>query len=107
MSPEAAAKNEVVLAHVEKLGGGYVWDAEVFAVSLLDVTVSEEEAQKLCALTGVQQIMLNCSQLSLATLKAVASIPGLRSLAIGVPTIASAELAVLAAIGPEVRVVEQ
>lgn len=107
MSPEAAATNEWVLAHVERLGGGYVWDAEIFTVSLIDVAASDEEARKLCALTGVQQLALNGAQLSLATLKAVASIPGLNSLVLVSPSLEPAELATLMAIGPRITVIEQ
>lgn len=107
MSPEAAKANEKVLAHVDQLGGGYVWDAEIFTVSLMDVATSDEDAQELCALTGVQQVALNSSRLSIATLKAVASIPGLKSLVLVASSVSSEQLTALGEVGPHIEVVEQ
>ncbi|WP_428380966.1 hypothetical protein [Nevskia ramosa] len=107
MGPEAAAANEAILSRVEEIGGGSVWDAEVFAVSLMEVAVGEDEALKLCGLTGVQQIVLNSSLLSFSTLKVISSIPGLRSLVLVSPAVSAPELAALGANGLKVEVVGQ
>ncbi len=105
MSPEAVAANEVILTRVEEIGGGFVWESEIFAVSLMDVAVSHAEASKLCGLSGVQQIALNASLLSLPALRALASITGLESLVLTSPSVATSELAALESIGPRIEVV--
>jgi hypothetical protein len=45
-----------------------VWDAEVFAVTLMDVAVEDDAAIPLCGLRGVQQIAVDASRLSAATI---------------------------------------
>lgn len=47
-------ENERILSRVEQLGGGYVWDAEVFAVSLEGVAVSGMDVRALLGLVGVE-----------------------------------------------------
>ena len=44
MNPEVAQKNAKILAQVESYGGGYVWEREIFAVTLMDVAVADSEA---------------------------------------------------------------
>ena len=51
--------NDAILDWVEKVGGGYVWEAEIFAINLLDVALTDKEARNLCKLSGIQQIALN------------------------------------------------
>lgn len=104
MSPEAASRNEAILARVEELGGGYVWEADYFAVTLLDIPVDDAEAEKLGALTGVGQIAINAASLRFSTLRLLVAIPGLRSLVVAAPALTPAELASLREVGPEVVV---
>jgi hypothetical protein len=47
-SPGASARNERILAWVESLvGGGPVWEAEVFAITLMDLAAPEAEVTAL------------------------------------------------------------
>lgn len=82
MTAEECRTNQRILDSVEALGGGYVWDTEVFAVTLMDVAVDDDKAIALCGLRGVQQIALDASRLSVATITALAGIQGLQSLAL-------------------------
>jgi hypothetical protein len=37
MNPEAAQENQRIFAQVEGYGGGYVWEPEIFAVTMMAV----------------------------------------------------------------------
>lgn len=106
LHPGDAERNEAILARVEELGGGYVWEAEVFAVTLMEVAVADSDALPLADLVGVQQIALDGSRVSLATLQKIAMIPGLRSVVLCNPTLDARGLQSLRAFGPEVQIVE-
>jgi hypothetical protein len=99
------AANEAIIAQVEQLGGGVVWEPEVFAVTLMDVSVSDEQALVLCGLEGVEQIAIDASQLQFSTIKALAEIPGLASLVLGECRLLPEQVATLRQIVPEVEVV--
>lgn len=100
-------KNEAILARVEELGGGSVWDAEIFTVTLMDVAVTDSEAMPLTDLVGVQQIALDCSRMCIGTLQKIAAIPGLQSLVLCNPVFDAEGLQMLQEIGPEVQVVDE
>ena len=99
--------NEDILAAVETKGGGYVWDAEVFAVTLMDVAVSDDEALMLCKLAGVQQIALDASRLSFSTLQRLARIPGLNSLVLNHSPLGDQQIDALVTIGPQILQVNE
>lgn len=99
--------NERILADFEAVGGGYVWDADIFAVTLMDVAADDKAVLPLCGLTGVQQIELDASRLSIEALKRLASIPGLSSLVLNHARLTSEEARTLADIGPEVIFVDE
>ena len=105
MSPEAAQANEEILAEIEASGGGYVWEPEVFAVTLMDVTPEDTQVTRLCGLTGVKQIALNASRLSFDTLQRIARIPGLQSLVLSDIHLTADQQSTLEALGPEVEIV--
>jgi hypothetical protein len=107
MTPASIEKNEAILARVEALGGGYVWDAELFSVMLMNSPLSDAEARILAGLVGVQHLALDGSRASVDTLRAIASIPGLQSLVLGSPLLSQAELQSLRTIGPAVEVVHE
>jgi len=107
ISDAAAENNELLLARVEDLGGGYCWDAEIFAVTLMDVAVLDQDAKILCGLVGVQQVALNASLLSFSVLEEIAQIPGLQSLVLNVPAISEPEIDSLRRFVPEVLVVDE
>jgi hypothetical protein len=100
-----AANNEEILSHVEALGGGYVWEPETFAVTLMKVPVTDTQVVSLQDLRGVQQIALNASNLSFATLEAIARIPALASLVLSGSTLSAEQVAKLQLICPEVLLV--
>jgi len=104
IDPAQARENERILARVEELGGGYVWDAGVFAVTLMDVALSDADALPLASLVGVQQIALDCAQLSAPTLQRIAAAPGLQSLVICNHGLTGSEIEALRSLGPEVKV---
>ncbi|MBR7745861.1 hypothetical protein [Undibacterium baiyunense] len=99
--------NERLLAKIEDLGGGYCWDAENFAVTLMNVTVEDADAAILCELVGVQQIALDASLLSFLALERIAQIPGLQSLILNVSKVSASELDVLKRFVPEVLAVDE
>jgi|SRR3954471_3137565 hypothetical protein len=105
MAPKAAQRNERILSKVEDYGGGYVWEREIFAVILMDVAITDAEAVILTGLTGVQQIVLNASRLSVPTLQKIASIAGLGSLVLSGITLTPAQQLLLQRCGPKVEVV--
>lgn len=106
MNPEAAQANERILAQVESWGGSYAWDAEIFAVTLLDVAVTDAQAAILRGLTEVEQIALNASRLTFPTIQAIAGIPGLESLVISNIELTSEQRDLLRSAGPEVEMIE-
>jgi hypothetical protein len=106
MNPEVVQENERILAQVEGYGGSYVWEPEIFAVTLMDVAVADVEAAILSGLAGVQQVALNASRVSLPTLQKIAGIPGLRSLVLSGITLAQEQQLLLESCGPRVEVVE-
>ena len=107
IDPAAALENEQILTRVEALGGGYVWDAEVFVVTLMDVAVAINDALSLTRLVGVQQVALDCSQLDGPTLRKIALVPGLQSLVLCNHGLSAAEIQLLQSLGPIVEVVTQ
>lgn len=105
MSPAAAQANEQILTQIEHYGGGYVWEPEIFAVTLMKVAVADSEAVILSGLTGVQQVAVNASRLSFPTLQRIASIAGLRSLVLSGINLTHEQQLVLESCGPKVEVV--
>ena len=105
MNPEAQARNEAILAEVEQFGGGFVWESEIFAITLMDVSVSDQQALVLLGLSGVQQIAINVAQVSALVLNSIAQIPGLKSLVITGRSIESSELSALQSLGPKIELV--
>lgn len=95
--------NEAILAHVESLGGGYVWEPEIFTVVLLDVAVGDIDIVPLSGLRGVRQIALNASRLSFAAIETLARIPGLESLALSRHRLGDQQIEALRRIGPEIE----
>ena len=75
--------NQKILDRVEELGGGYVWDAEVFAIILLDCELDDKDASVLLGLQGIQQIAINAGRLSAETIRKLAGISGIESLVLG------------------------
>lgn len=107
MNLATGTNNEMILARVEELGGGYLWDAEIFAVMLMGVAVDDADARQLVGLVGVQQIAMEGSRVSFETLKEIVSITGLESLVLCKPVLSDAALASLQAVGPTVEVVDE
>jgi hypothetical protein len=99
--------NERILAEVEAAGGGYVWDAEVFAVTLMDMVPNDELAESLGALVGVQQIAINASRLAFDTLRHLSQIKGLDSLVLNHAVLTNDETALLASFVPELILVNE
>lgn len=103
---EAREANLEILAEIEALGGGYVWEREIFAVTLTDVPLADRDVKPLARLVGVQQIALNAERLTLPTLQSLARIPGLESLVLSQSRLQSGELQALEALGPNVELAE-
>lgn len=107
MTPEHSVLNQRILEQVELHGGGYVWDAEVFAVTLMDTVVQDGFAAQLCGLYGIQQIALDASELSYSAVKALASIPGLQSLVLNHSTLTEPQRREVRQLSPEVVEVDE
>lgn len=99
--------NEEILAAVEAAGGGYVWNAEVFAVTLMSVLPEEKLAISLTGLEGVQHIAIEASSLRLITLMCLAGIPDLYSLVLNHSTLTDEQAMLLRSVGPEVILVSE
>jgi hypothetical protein len=99
--------NERILAEVEAAGGGCVWDAEVFAITLMDVVPNDELAGSLCALVGIQQIAINASRLTFDTLRRLSQIQGLDSLVLNHAVLTNDETTLLASSVPELILVNE
>jgi hypothetical protein len=100
-------ENERILAEVEAAGGGYVWEAEIFAVTLMDVVPNDELAKSLCALVGVEQIAINSSRLTFDTVRDLARIPNLDSLVLNHAALTNGEAALLRSLVPELILVNE
>ena len=72
--------NDPILDWVEERGGGYVWEPEVFAVTLLDASIDDDDAGRLSRLVGVQQIAVDASRMSLDGLRKRQAFPEFRHL---------------------------
>ena len=105
LTDSAVAENESILAKIEALGGSYVWEAEIFVVTLMDSAISDSDSALLFKLQGVQQITLDASHLSADALGAIAGIPGLESLVLAKATLSGEQFFVLGQIGPEIHLV--
>jgi hypothetical protein len=105
MKKSEQKKNEEILAHVEQLGGGSVWEAECFTVGLHDVAVTDEQIAPLASLVGVEQIALNASQLSVAAIERIARVEGLQSLVLIGSKLSKADVRRLSGYGPEIELV--
>jgi len=101
-SEEESQVNQSILDRVEALGGGYVRDAEVFAVNLMGVALDDDEARPLCGLLSIQQIALDASQLSYGTINALPRIGGLQSLVLGRRALSDSQRSELGRLGPSV-----
>ena len=97
--------NEAILTHVEALGGGLVWDADVFAVTLFDIPASDSDVAVLVGLRGVQQIALNASNLSFPMIESIARIPDLQSLVLCQQNLSAEQVDALRLLGPEIELV--
>lgn len=102
MTPEESQINQSILDGVEAAGGGYVWDAEVFSVTLMGVPLEDDDVILLCGLRGIQQIALDSSRVSIATLAALAGIPGLQSLVLARGDLTEGQRNELGRFGPEI-----
>ena len=107
INPTVAEKNEDILARLEELGGGYIWDAEVFAVTLMGVALPDANVIGLVGLVGVSQIAMDASRVSIDTLAKIAAIPGLQSLVLCNAVCDPRQLESLLSIGPDVEFVSE
>ena len=97
--------NRDILAHVDAIGGGYVWDAECFSVNLMDVSASDSDVIRLRDLHGVQQIALSAAHLSYEALECVVSMSGLQSLVLSKANLSDSQLTSLRRLCPEILLV--
>jgi hypothetical protein len=105
LSNTAIKENEVIPAHIEALGGGYVWEPEMFVVTLIDIPASDAQVSVVSHLRGVEQVALNCSKLSFAIIESIARIPSLRSLVLRQSALIPGQLLALHDLVPEVLLV--
>lgn len=99
--------NQEILDHVEALNGGYVWEREIFAVTLLDASINDGDAAVLQNLRGVQQIALDATHLSASALEGIARIPELESLVIFGSRLSDQQISALKRIGPEIELIDE
>lgn len=99
--------NQEILDHVEALNGGYVWEREIFAISLLNASIRDADAAVLQDLRGVQQIALDATHLSASALEGIARIPDLESLVLFGSRLSDQQLSALERIGPEIVLIDE
>jgi hypothetical protein len=97
--------NKLILDRVEILGGGYVWDADIFSVNLFEVPVTDSDVAPLLELRGVQQIALNAANLTFQTIHSIALIPGLVSLVLCQDSLMPDQIFILESVGPDIELV--
>src|SRR5689334_13929236 len=102
VSPIVQANNEAILARVDAMGGGYLWEDDIFTVTLIDTRASDGELSILLGLRGVHQIALNASYLSFSTILAIAKIPFLESLVLANAPLSEQQIQELRHVGPEI-----
>lgn len=100
-----ATRNEEVLAWVETLGGDYVWEDDLFAITLLDVPIEPSQVDRLLAVEGLDQLTLDASRLRSTDLRRLAGMAGLGSLVVAGRALTANEVADLRDQGPEVDLV--
>lgn len=76
------SQNSLLLEEIERRGGGYVWEAEVFAVLFMDRPIRLDEVSLLTGLARVREIYVDASEIGYSELKALASIAGIEHLGI-------------------------
>ena len=101
----ATDENEAILAQVESLGGGYVWESEIFAINLVDVDLEDKDVARLPRLVGVQQIALNAERLSLEAIEQIARIPQLESLVLRGCSLSPEQIGKLGSLGPQIELI--
>jgi hypothetical protein len=97
--------NEAILELVDRLGGGYVWEDDIFAVTLEHVPVSELDARRLCNLVGVKQIAINARCLDFPTIEKLSIIHGLESLVLFECSLSDEQVHHLRRVNPRVEIV--
>jgi hypothetical protein len=100
-------ENERTLAEVAAAGGGYVWDAETFVVTLMDVLPNDALAASLCALVEVQQIAISSSRLTFDMVKKLARMPNLKSLVLNQAVLTDDEAALTNSLVPDLILVNE
>ena len=98
--------NEPILDWVEKRGGGYLWEPEVFVVPVLDAYFDDTDVERLSQLVGVQQIVVDASRMSVEGLKKLASISGISSLVARAGNLTAGDVEQLQATCPDVQIIE-
>ncbi|MDF1739172.1 MAG: hypothetical protein P1U86_08430 [Verrucomicrobiales bacterium] len=97
--------DERILNWIEEIGGGYVWDADVAAINLLEVDLCDDDATRLRELDGIQQVAINAHGLSSSVIRSLAEIPGLSSLVLSNAVLEPEFLLELEAIGPRIELI--
>lgn len=97
--------NDEVLAWVQMVGGDYVWEDDLFAITLLDVTIDASGVERLLRVEGLDQLAIDVSRIEDAELRRLAQLPGLGSLVLSGRSLSESDLAALRALGPDVDLV--
>ena len=104
--PRTFETNDTILAWVESVGGGYVWEPEIFAVSLLGTNLQGEGYYKLFGLKGVDQLAIEARTLQFYALERLSRIPGLKSLVINGSSLQQNDLKTLNANGVKTELID-
>jgi len=102
MTKNEIQNNEDILVWIDSVGGGFAWEDEIFAVTLLDVELDDAQVLRISGLVGVKQIALNAHRLSIKTLLTIASISDLKSLVLSMRDFSRDEKIRLEELVPEV-----
>lgn len=91
-----------IVEWVEDVGGDYVWEDDLFAITLLDVAIDAGGVGRLLELDALDQLAVDASRLQMAELRKLAAMKGLGSLVVAGRVLSETERSELALLGPEV-----
>lgn len=79
---EDETHNTALLEEIERRGGGYVWEQEVFAVQCIDKPLDTAMVDLISGLRGVREVYVDASEIGFAGTILLAKIAGLAHLGI-------------------------
>jgi hypothetical protein len=97
-------KNQEILDWIESLGGGYVWEDEIFTIILEGCILTPDEARTIAGLAGVQQIAILGAKTEMSALLPIVRVESLQSLVLSKSLYSEEEIGNLKATRPDLEI---